>query len=185
MLTNKKVIAIVNEGYHHLELLTPIQALQDAGATVIVAGVKPEHITVGVSDHLSYKLPAEQRKELIKLKADKLINEVDAAEFDALLLPGGHAPGTLRIIPEVLGLVKTMYARKKTIGAICHGPQILISAGLVKGKDLTCAENMVDDLINAGAIYLDEPLVIDGNLISSRTPGDLTVFSNALVAALQ
>lgn len=183
MLKNKKVVALITDGYHHGELTGTMQALTEEGASVTVVSLKPEHLTKGVLDHITYKLPDEMKpKEL--LKADQLIDEVSADEFDGLFIPGGHSPGTLRVTPEALKLTLDFYAQKKPIATLCRGPQVLISAGIVKGKDMTSASSVADDLKNAGAIFLNSPLVVDGNLITSRSLEDLDQFNKALIDAL-
>lgn len=183
MLTNKKIAALITDGYHHGELTGTIQALINEGASVTVVSLKPEHLTKGVLDHITYKLP-DAMKPQERLKADRLISEVSAAEFDALFIPGGHSPGTLRVTPEVLKLTLDFYAQRKPIATLCRGPQVLISAGIVKGKDITSASSVADDLKNAGAIFLNLPLVVDGNIITSRSIEDLDQFNKALIDAL-
>ncbi len=183
MLKNKKIAALITDGYHHGELTGTMQALTNEGASVTVVSLKPEHLTKGVLDHITYKLPDEMKPKE-RLKADRVIGEVSAADFDALFIPGGHSPGTLRVTPEVLKLTLDFYAQGKPIASLCRGPQVLISAGIIKGKNITAAGSIADDLKNAGAIYLNQPLVVDGNIITSRTVDDLKQFNQALIAAL-
>ncbi len=183
MLKNKKIAALITDGYHHGELTGTAQALISEGASVTVVALKPEHLTKGVFDHITYKLPDEQKPNQ-PLKADLLISDLAANGFDALFIPGGHSPGTLRVTPEVLKLTLDFYAQGKPIASLCRGPQVLISAGIVKGKNITSAGSIADDLRNAGAIYLNQPLVVDGNIITSRTVDDLKQFNQALIAAL-
>ncbi|MEM2302612.1 MAG: DJ-1/PfpI family protein [Candidatus Bathyarchaeia archaeon] len=99
-------------------------------------------------------------------------------------MPGGFSPDALRLVPEVLELVRKAYERGKIIAAICHGPQVLISAGLVKGRKVTSYVAIKDDLINAGAIFVDEPAVRDGNIITGRVPDDLPEFCQMIIESL-
>lgn len=181
MLRNKKVLALITDGYHHGELTGTSQALIREGVAVTVAATDAKHLSKGVLDHITYKWPEEQPA---KVKADQLISGVSAADFDALFIPGGHSPGSLRVIPEVLRLVVDFYAQGKPVASLCRGPQVLISARIVSGKNITSAGSIADDLRNAGAIYLNQPLVVDGNLITSRTVDDLDHFNRALLDAL-
>ena len=183
MLKNKRIAALITDGYHHGELTGTMKALTDEGATVTVVSLKPEHLSAGVLDHITYKLPDEMKPKE-RLKADRLIGAVAAAEFDALFIPGGHSPGTLRVTPEALKLTLDFYAQRKPIATLCRGPQVLISAGIVNGKDMTSAGSVADDLKNAGAIFLNLPLVVDGNIITSRSMEDLDQFNKALIDAL-
>ena len=114
----------------------------------------------------------------------KDLSEVRAEDLDALIIPGGFSPDALRIRKEVFSFVKEIHAKNKIIAAICHGPQLLISAGLVKGKRCTSYEAVRDDLINAGAQFVDEPAVKDGNLITARVPDDLPEFCQLIIDAL-
>jgi len=97
----------------------------------------------------------------------KLLQEVSPDDIDALIIPGGFSPNALRIIPEVLDFVRKLHEKGKIIAAICHGPQVLISAGLVKNRRVTAYRAIKDDIINTGAIFVDEPVVVDGNIIHS------------------
>ncbi len=108
----------------------------------------------------------------------------EAEDFDAVVLPGGMAPDELRRHEAVLQFLRKADEKNKIIASICHGPQLLISAGLLKGRKMTCVDSIKDDVINAGANYVDEELVRDGNMISSRTPEDLPAFGREIVSAL-
>jgi len=183
MIKGKKIAAIVTDGYHNTELTDPMNALIEAGAEVTVIGVKSEQVTEGLLDHMTLKCP-EKLKPEDRLKANALVKDVSSDQFDALLIPGGYSPEGLRNFPEAIEFVKEFYAAGKTIAAICHGAQLLISAEIVKGKNMTCVASIAIDLKNAGAIYLNKPLVVDGNFITSRTPADMASFIQGIKDAL-
>ncbi len=109
------------------------------------------------------------------------MNEINTADYDALILPGGKAPQQLRRDPMVLELVRQFMKANKPIAAICHGPQILLSAGVLQGKTATCYKSVAEELRRAGIDYINREVVIDGNLITSRRSADLSAFSNAIV----
>ncbi len=113
------------------------------------------------------------------------IDAIEASEFDALLVPGGFAPDKLRRIEHVKSLVRDFNADGKLIAFICHAGWVLISAGILRGRRATSTVGIRDDMLNAGAIWLDEPLVVDGNLVSSRTPADLPQFGQGMVQWLK
>ena len=183
MLKGKKVAAVVTDGYHNTELWDPMKALQDEGVQVEVIGVKPEHLDPGVLDHETWRLP-DDMKPKERTRAAKLIGDAASDDYDALLVPGGFSPERLRPFPEVVAFVQDIYAAGKPIAAICHGAQILIEAGIVRGKTMTCVPTISVDLINAGAIYLDRPLVIDGTFVTSRTPADMEHFNRGFKQVL-
>ncbi|TKJ45331.1 protease [Candidatus Aerophobetes bacterium Ae_b3a] len=112
------------------------------------------------------------------------LEEIDSGDVDAIVIPGGFSPDALRIHQGCLDLVRSLYEKNKIIAAICHGPQVLISAGIVRGKSMTSYQAAKDDLINAGANYEDSPVVIDGNIITSRVPDDLPDFCLKIIQKL-
>ena len=114
----------------------------------------------------------------------KELSDIKPEDVDAIVIPGGYSPDSLRIIPEVLDFIKRAHEQGKIVAAICHGPQVLISAGLVKGRRVTSYRAVKDDLVNAGAIYIDEPAVRDGNIITARVPDDLPEFCRLIIEAL-
>lgn len=166
----KKVVALVADTYEDLELLYPVIRLKEATIEVTLAG------DTASKTYLS--------KHGYPCKSDAAFKDLRAKDFDGLLIPGGFAPDKLRRIPEVLELTREMHEQGKPIAFICHGGWVPISAKILKGKQATGTTAIKDDLENAGAIWKNEPLVIDGNLISSRTPADLQHFGKALVEAL-
>jgi protease I len=173
-LQGKRVAMLATDGFEQAELVIPRQALQRAGAEVEVITLKGEAIQG--FHHLDLGK---------KVDADLALNTADAADYDALVLPGGaNNPDRLRIEERALALVRAFFESGKTVGVICHAPWILINAGLAKGRTLTSYKTIRADLANAGAHVVDEAVVIDGNLITSRDPGDLPAFCEALVEAI-
>jgi protease I len=167
---NKNVLIFVGDVYEDLELWYPKLRLEEAGFTVKLAG---EELRTFTSKH-GYPAPAEL-----------LISKVRSEEFAGLVIPGGFMPDKLRRNADVLRLTREFNQQGKLVAFICHGGWIPISAKILKGKRATGTVAIKDDLENAGAWWVDEPLVIDGNLISSRTPKDLAPFGRALVDFLK
>ena len=169
-LTDKRILIFVDDIYEDLELWYPKLRLIEAGANVIVAGPKARE---------SYR-----GKHGYPCVADAAIAEVRADAFDGLVVPGGFMPDKLRRDPKVLQLVRDFQQSKKLIAAICHGGWIPISAGVYKGVRVTGSPGIKDDLINAGAVWCDEPVVIDGHHVSSRKPDDLPDFCRGILQVL-
>ena len=169
MLKNKKVMIFAEDHYEDLELWYPKIRLIEEGASVVVAG----------TENKSYK-----GKNGYPLEADGRIKDYNAKDFDAVVIPGGWAPDRLRRYNEVLDFVRQMHKSEKVIASICHGAWVLASAGIIKGKKLTCVSAIKDDIINAGAQYLDRDVVVDGNIITSRMPSDLPSFCREIIKAL-
>jgi protease I len=163
----KSAVIITGEGFQDAELFNPKSALEDAGYNVIIASIK----TGDIKAYNSNK----------KISVDKLVSEIKAKDYDILILPGGKAPDNLRKDDNIISFVNDFYKSGKKIAAICHGPQILISANVVKNKKMTCFSDMKEELINAGAKYIDKELVIDGQFITSRNPNDLEIFCKEIV----
>ncbi|MFQ3621544.1 MAG: type 1 glutamine amidotransferase domain-containing protein, partial [Spirochaetales bacterium] len=149
------------------EFWYPYYRLKEEGATLVVAGEQG-----GVMYHGKYGVPAT---------SDIAYKDAKAEEFDGLLVPGGWAPDKLRRFPEVLELVRALNNRKALLGQICHAGWVFISAGILKGKKVTSTPAIKDDMINAGAIWVDEPVVVDGNIISSRRPADLPFYTRSII----
>lgn len=169
-LKEKKVISLVHHECEDLELWYPILRLREEGAIVHLAGEKANETYIG-----KYGVPAE---------SDFTFGDINPEEYDALLVPGGWAPDKLRRFPEVLALVQHMEERKKPIGQICHAGWVLISAKILEGKKVTSTPGIRDDMENAGAQWLDEPVVVDGHLVSSRRPPDLPEYVKAFADVL-
>ncbi len=161
-----ELLTFVDHIYEDLELWYPRLRLEEAGYQTLVAALTPGTFAG------KHGYPAT---------ADRLISEMKADDFCGLLLPGGFMPDKLRRVPEVLQLTREFHAQGKLVAFICHGGWIPISAKILSGRRATGSLGIKDDLENAGAIWVDEPVVIDGNLISSRTPKDLPAFAQAMV----
>jgi protease I len=168
-LTGKKVLFFVEESYEDLELWYPKIRLEEEGATTVVTGPE-EKLYKGKNGY--------------PCKADVGVDKIDPHQFDALVIPGGFAPDKLRRYPKVLEITRTIFEAGKPVAFICHAGWVPISAKILKGKNVTGVLAIKDDLENAGAIYHDQSVVVDGNLISSRTPKDLPDFCQAITRAL-
>src|SRR5579862_889749 len=166
----KNILAFVGDIYEDLELWYPKLRLEEAGYQTLLAG---EELRVYAGKH---GYPA---------MADILLSKARSEDYAGLLIPGGFMPDKLRRHPDVLRLTREFFQQGKPVAFICHGGWIPISAKILKGKRATGSLGIKDDLENAGAIWVDEPVVIDGNLISSRTPKDLAPFGAALVKFLK
>ncbi|GAA3407190.1 type 1 glutamine amidotransferase domain-containing protein [Paenibacillus hodogayensis] len=169
-LEGKRIICLIDEEFEDLELWYPIYRAREEGAVVLLAGAAS-----GKTYHGKYGVPAV---------SDISFDEMDAAACDGLLVPGGWAPDKLRRYPQVLKLVREMDASAKPIGQICHAGWVLISAKILAGRTVTSTPGIRDDMENAGAVWLDEPVVVDGNLISSRRPPDLPPYAKAFCDAV-
>jgi protease I len=170
-LKGKRVAILVEQDFEDAELTQPLKAMKEAGAQIFV---------VGSGSQSSY----HGKRGKATVKADIDADKVRAEDFDAIIVPGGYAPDKMRLHQPMIDLVKKAYDLGKVIAAVCHGPQLLISAGIVNGKHVTSWPSVAIDLKNAGAIWVDEPLVKDGNIITSRRPSDLPVFNSAIIQAL-
>ncbi|HJZ93497.1 MAG TPA: type 1 glutamine amidotransferase domain-containing protein [Gemmataceae bacterium] len=170
-LTGKRVAVLVEQQYQELEVWYPCYRLKEAGATVTMVGPK-----AGETYPSKLGYPA---------KSDKAAKDVSAGDFDAVVIPGGFAPDYFRRDAATVQLVKDMHARGKLLAAICHGPWLLCSTPALKGKKATCFFAIKDDVTNAGAIYVDEETVVDGNVITARKPDDLPAFTTAVIRWLR
>jgi protease I len=170
LLTGRRVLIFAANYYEELELWYPKIRLEEEGATTVVAGVgeKTYHGKRG-----SYPVTV-----------DAHVDEVDGKDFSGLVIPGGYAPDILRRHPRVLSVTREIFDAGKPVAFICHAGWVPISAGIVRGRRGTSVGAIRDDLVNAGMRWEDAPVVVDGNLISSRTPADLGHFMRALIAAL-
>jgi protease I len=167
----KKMAMLIENDFEDVEVTDPMKAFKDAGIQIIAAGPFSQ---------MTYQ--GKQRKA--KVKSEILVDKVMMEDYDVLFIPGGYAPDKLRMHQPTLQTVKDFAATGKLIAAICHGPQVLISAGLVKGKRMTSWPAIAIDLQNAGATYVDEPVVRDGQFITSRRPEDIPQFTKAVIEAL-
>ncbi|MEM2749269.1 MAG: type 1 glutamine amidotransferase domain-containing protein [Candidatus Bathyarchaeia archaeon] len=188
-LENRRVAIIVAHEFEDVELLYPFLRLSEEGAEVVIvpveSGLHPRPSVRGkpVTGRYGTPIPLEVFGEGVRYTIKRL-NEINIEDFDALIFPGGFSPDALRIMPGVIELVKNAHEKGKIIAAICHGPQVLISAGLVRGKKVTSYIAVRDDLVNAGALFIDEPAVRDGNIITGRVPDDLPEFCQMIIEAL-
>lgn len=169
-LENKRVIALVSADFEDLELWYPVMRLREEGAEVHLVGEKANETYMG-----KYGVPAV---------SDYEFKDVDPAEYDAILVPGGWAPDKLRRYPEVIEMVRHMDEQQKPIGQICHAGWVLISAKILDCRNVTSTPGIKDDMENAGAIWHDEAVVIDGHIISSRRPPDLPPYAKAFADVL-
>lgn len=168
MLSNKRILFFAAALYEDLELWYPKIRLEEEGATCVVAGLG-EKIYLG--------------KHGYPVTPDITMDEVDASSFDALVIPGGFAPDKLRRYPRVLAITREIFSANKPVAFICHAGWVPISAGIVKGRRGTSVDAIKDDLVNAGMLWENSPVVVDGNMITSRTPADLPHFCKAIIAA--
>jgi protease I len=164
-----KVAMVLAKNFEDVEAIDPKNHLEALGAEVV---------TIGES-----RGPVEGKKGGT-LDVERTFAEVTPDEFDLLVIPGGGAPENLRIIDAAVDFTRRFVESGKPVGAICHGPQLLISARVLDGRTVTSVNKIRDDLTNAGANYVDEPLVVDRNLITSRVPSDLPQFDDALAQAI-
>lgn len=166
-LEGKFAVVLSEDYYEDLELWYPYYRLKEAGAVIKIVGMP------GVESYIS--------KHDYPVVPQVTPDEVDPKSVDVLVVPGGYAPDRIRRRPEMLDLVKQVYDKGGIVAMICHAGWVPISAGIVKGKKVTSVNAIKDDLINAGAEWVDEEVVVDGNLISSRRPDDLPAFCRAII----
>jgi protease I len=161
-----KALIMIGEGFEDSEFFYPYYRLREEGIEVDVAAPQSGQVT---------------GKHGYSFNAQITIEEAVSNEYDVLILPGGKGPEAVRLIPQAVEIVQKICKQDKPIGAICHGGQILISADVLKDKKATCWKGIKDDLLMAGAQYTDSEVVVDGNLVTSRCPGDLPAFSRELM----
>jgi protease I len=171
MLNNRKIAILTENGFEESELLSPKKALEEAGAIVHI--VSPEKDKVrAMKDH----------QWSVEVEVDKNISDVHADDYDGLMLPGGVInPDKLRTNTEAINFIRDFFKSGKPVAAICHGPQSLISAGVVKGRKMTSYSSIKQDMINAGVNWVDEEVVVDQGLVTSRSPKDLPAFNAKIV----
>lgn len=169
LLSGKTILILAGPQYEDLELWYPKIRLEEEGARTVVAGTGEKHY---------------QGKRGYPLTVDASVDDLAADHFDGLVIPGGYAPDVMRRSAKLLQLVKEIHDAGKPVAFICHAGWVPISAKIVRGRKVTSVGAIRDDLENAGAIWEDSAVVVDGNLISSRTPADLPDFMRALIGAL-
>lgn len=172
MLDGKRIAILAEEDFEDSELIEPMRAMKNAGAKVLI---------VGSGSQEAYRGKRGNAAAIVDAAADN----VKAEDFDAIIVPGGYAADKMRLHQSMVDLVRKAYDLGKVVAAICHGPQLLISADIVRGRRVTSWPSVAVDLRNAGADWVDAPIVRDGNLITSRKPADLPQFNKAISEALQ
>ena len=165
-----KALILSADNFEDSELLVPYYRLKEAGVEVTVA---------------SLSRGALKGKHGYDVAVDKTLDEVNPDDYAILVLPGGAAPALVRKEPKALEIARSFFARSKPVAAICHGPQILISAGLLQGRHATCYKSVAGELKKAGALYEDREVIVDANLVTSRQPDDLPAFMRETMKLLQ
>lgn len=171
-LEGKKIAVLAADLYEDPELWYPYYRMKEAGADVKVIGTSSSADVV-------------ESKHGYPAKIDLRANEANPDEFDAVIIPGGYAPDRLRRCKATLGFVKELFQQNKVVAAICHAGWVLVSAGVLKGKRATSFSSIKDDMKNAGADWVDEEVVVDGNLITSRFPADLPAFCREIIRLVE
>jgi protease I len=156
-----KALMISADNFEDTELLVPYYRLKEEGIHVDIASMRKDTI---------------KGKHGYEVVANKTLKEINPDVYDVLVLPGGKAPEAIRKEKEALDIAKHFFEKNKPVAAICHGPQTLISAGLLKGRHATCYKSVVQEMKNSGVLYEDKEVVVDGNLVTSREPSDLPAF---------
>ncbi|MCD6290924.1 MAG: type 1 glutamine amidotransferase [Anaerolineae bacterium] len=188
-LSGKRVAIVVANEFEDIELLYPLLRLSEEGAEVIVVPVKrglhprPALEDKPVTGRFGHTVPIPVMPQGERYIVQEM-DELDANGIDCILFPGGYSPDALRLHEPTLELVRDFHRRGKLIAAICHGPWILASAGIARGKRVTGFAAVRDDLIHAGAEWVDAPAVRDGNIITGRVPNDLPEFCQEIIRAL-
>lgn len=170
-LEGKRIIQVVSNDFEDLELWYPVHRLREEGAIVDIVGEKADETYIG-----KYGVP---------IKSNKTFDVINPAEYDAILVPGGWSPDLLRRFDSVLNMVRHFDQNKQPIGQICHAGWVLISAGILKGVNVTSTPGIKDDMTNAGAIWHDEAVVVDGHIVSSRRPPDLPDYMRAFIQVME
>lgn len=165
-----KVAILAENQYEDLELWYPYYRLKEEGASVTIVGTGSAEVY--------------ESKHGYKVKVDSSVNNIRVERFDAIVIPGGWAPDYMRRYPNMIEFVRQANDQNKIIAAICHAGSLLVSAGILKGRTTTCFKAIKDDIINAGANYVDKEAVVDDNLLTSRQPADLPAFGRELIALL-
>jgi len=174
-LANARVLIVATDGFEEWELFGPRQILQERGAEVLLASLSRTPIQATVHDD-----PGKT------IRPDLTIDDARAEEFDALILPGGvRNPDQLRLHDNVIALIRLFAEQGKPVGAICHGPWLLVEADLLRDRTATSWPSIRTDLRNAGAVVVDEAAVTDGNIVTSRNPDDVAAFTDALIDLIE
>lgn len=169
-LSHVHAVILTGEGFHDAEAMIPKAFLELRGARVTVAGPQTGSVTAYNSNHT--------------LDIEKAAGDLSADDFDLMILPGGLAPNTIREDEGVVAFAKAFFMTGKPVAAICHGPQVLVTAGVLADRTATCFPGMSQEIMEAKGNYVDRPVAVDGNLITSRLPGDIPDFCMAIALAL-
>jgi len=172
MLDGKRIAILAEEDFEDSELIVPMWGMKNAGAKVLIVGSGSKEIYQG-------------KRGSVAIRVDVTADKVKAEDLDAIIIPGGCAPARIRQNKAMVDLVKKANELGKVIAAVCHGPQLLIAAGIVKGRRLTSCPAVAAELKKAGAEWVDEVVVRDGNLITSRKPADLPRFNKTIIEAIR
>jgi len=173
-LSSRRILILAADGFEQSELEVPLERLQDAGADIDIASIEMGDITGWDKDDWGDEI-----------EVDLKISDVQIDNYDALVLPGGQInPDLLRVNEDAVALIRDFAATGKPVAAICHAPWLLIEAGLARGRRLTSYKSIRTDVANAGATVVDEAVVVDGNIITSRCPDDLPAFCDAITDTL-
>ena len=174
-IANRRVLIVATDGFEEWELFGPREILATRGAEVVLASPKRDPVQATVHDD-----PGKT------IRPDMTVDEAQASDFDALILPGGvRNPDQLRMNPRAIELIRDFAKAGKPIAAICHGPWLLVEADLLRGRTATSWPSIRTDLRNAGANVIDEPAVTDGNIVTSRNPDDVEAFTDAVIALIE
>ena len=174
-LSGKRIAILATNGFEQAELEVPRDSLKQAGATVEVVSLQAGEIKGW--DKKDWGRP---------VKVDKTLDQVSAADYDAIVLPGGQInPDLLRVEPKALQLIKDIFNAKKVVAAVCHAPWLLIETGIAKGRRMTSFKSIKTDVMNAGANWEDAEVVVDQGVITSRNPGDLKAFSAKIIEEIK
>jgi protease I len=174
-LTGKKVAILTENGFEEVELTSPKKALEDAGAEVEIVSPQKGKVKAWDKDHWS-----------IELNVDRQLDDVKTDDYDALMLPGGVLnPDQLRMNSKAVEFAQQFLESGKPVAAICHGPQLLIETGLLDGRNMTSYPSLQTDIRNAGALWVDEEVVTDNGLVTSRSPKDLEAFNKKMIEEIR
>ena len=171
-LQGKNIAILVESDFEDDELIKPLEAMKEAGAAITVVGGEKGKKYRG-------------KRNRAEITADASAGEVLSEKFDAVIVPGGYAPDKMRLHQPMIDMVRKTYEAGGIVAAVCHGPQLLISADIVGGKRMTSWPSIAVDLKNAGANWVDGEVVTDGNIITSRKPSDLPAFNDAIIRSLE
>lgn len=166
-----RIAVVVTDWFEDSEYSEPAEAFVEAGHELVLVGLEAGQVVKG-------------KKDQTPLKIEKAVKDVSASDFDALLIPGGYSPDKLRVDPDAVRFAREFVQSDRPVFSICHAPQLLITADVLRGRTLTGYTSIIQDIKNAGAEFVDKEVVVDRNLVSSRNPGDLPAFIRASLGKL-